>query len=183
LGRIVQTTIPGLVFSSSFSALYFNFQSGWTGAYRVSAPGVVIQVLSGRGRVVAQGANQVNLPSARVGTAYQVKLLSAGNAAASGTALSIGLKPAIAAIHKTVKPRHLDAEYRAPEATTQAHTTMHTQLAAKRLSTVAVPAGVNSSLVPVARANGLVIRALPALKFPGIRRQSAHAGCSSPGDV
>ena len=61
-----------------------------------------------------KAANQVNLPSTRAGTAYQVKLLAAGNAAASGTVLSIGLKPATAAIHKTAKPRHLDVEYRGP---------------------------------------------------------------------
>lgn len=132
LGRIVQTTIPGLVFSSSFTALYYDFQNGWTGTYRISAPGVLIQVLNARGRVVAQGVNQVNLPSARAGTSYQVKLLAAGNVAASGTALSIGRKPANAAIHKVQKPQHLDAEYRGPRTTDHVHTAMQAPPMVKR---------------------------------------------------
>ena len=57
--------------------------------------------------------------------------MAAGNAAASGTVLSIGLKPANAAIHKTAKPRHLDAEYRGPKSTGDAHAAMQTQFAGK----------------------------------------------------
>ncbi len=166
LGRVVQTTIPGLVFSSSFSALYFNFQSGWTGAYRVSAPGVLIQVLNGRGRLVAQGANQVNLPFARVGASYQVKVLAAGKAEASGTVLSIGLKPATAAIRKMVKPRHLDAEYRGPETTGRAHADMQKLLTGNRLSVVASTSTVGSGMVPVASADRLMSLAWPTFKFP-----------------
>jgi hypothetical protein len=182
LGRIVQTTIPGLVFSSSFSALYFSFQSGWTGAYRVSAPGVVIQVLNSRGRLVAQGANQVSLPSVRVGTAYQVKLLAAGNGAASGTVLSIGLKTVTGAIHKTVKPRHLDAEYRGPR-TTHEHTAMQTRVAEKRLPVVGASSGVNSGLEPVSRANRHMSLALPAFRFPKALWRSIHAGFYRPREI
>jgi hypothetical protein len=183
LGRIVQTTIPGLVFGSSFSALYFNFQSGWTGAYRVSAPGVVIQVMNSRGRLVAQGTNQVNLPSVRLGTAYQVKLLAAGNTAASSTVLSIGLKPATAAIHKTVKPRHLDAEYRGPKTTGHMHAAMQTQLARKSVFVASARSGDNLGLGPLARANRLMSVALPAFKFTSAYWRFGHAGFPRPGDI
>jgi hypothetical protein len=179
LGRIVQTTIPGLVFKSSFSSLYFSFQSGWTGAYRVSAPGVVIQVLNARGRLVAQAANQVNLPSARAGTAYQVKLMAAGNAAASGTVLSIGLKPATAAIHKAAKPRHLDAEYRGPKPTGDLRATMQTPLAVNRLPAVAATSRGNSGMGPVASAYRLIYLASPAFRFPIARWRVGHAGILS----
>jgi hypothetical protein len=111
LGSIVQTTLPGLGFNANPTALYYYFQTGWTGAYKVSAAGVLIQAFTARGRFIAQGDNQVSLPSARVGTAYYVKILPVGNAVATSFNLSIGRQTPIAAVHKTAKPRHLDADY------------------------------------------------------------------------
>ena len=156
--------------------LYFNFQSGWTGAYRVSALGVVIQVLNARGRLVAQAANQVNLPSTRAGTAYQVKLMAAGNAAASGTVLSIGLKTVNAAIHKTAKPRHLDVESWGPQIDGgMRDAAMQTQIAGKRLPVVAATSSGNSGLAPVASAYRLMYLASPAFRFPIVRWRPGHA--------
>ena len=146
---------------------------------------MVIQVLNARGRLVAQAANQVNLPSARAGTAYQVKLLAAGNAAASGTVLSIGLKPATAAIHKTAKPRHLDAEYRGPQTDGgRAHASMQTQLAGNRLSALSRRrAEAILAWSPVASADRLMHLASPRVKFPSARWRSGHAGISQPGET
>jgi hypothetical protein len=183
LGRIVQTAIPALVFGSSFSALYFSFQTGWAGAYRVNAPGVLIQVLNGRGRLVAQGANQVNLPSARVGTAYQVKLMAAGNAAASGTSLSIGLKPATAAIHKTAKPRHLDTEYRGSQTTGRTPADMQKRFTGDRLPVVRSTSRGGSGMAPVGIAYHLMSVTSPAFKFPGTCWRTAHTEFPRPGEI
>jgi hypothetical protein len=180
LGRIVQTTIPGLVFGSSFSALYFNFQSGWTGAYRVSAPGVVIQVLNARGRLVAQAANQVDLPSSRAGTAYQVTLMAAGNAAASGTVLSIGLKPATAAIHKTSRPHHLDVGNRGPSLKGDVRAAMQTRRAGNRLPIVTATTRGNSGMTSVSNVYRLMYLASPAFRVPVARWRSGHAGMLTP---
>ena len=109
--------------------------------------------------------NQVNLPSTRAGTAYQVKLMAAGNAAASGTVLSIGLKTVNAAIHKTAKPRHLDVESWGPLIDGGMRgAAMQTQIAGKRLPVVAATSSGNSGLAPVAARHRLMY-----LGFSGVQ--------------
>jgi hypothetical protein len=100
LGWVTQTTVTGLSFRSASVTEYFNYQNGFSGAYQVSVTGVFIQVLNSRGRVVAQGINRVNLPAARMGTMFHLKLRSAVGAAIPGYTLTIGLKPTAAAARK-----------------------------------------------------------------------------------
>ncbi|MGC8643543.1 MAG: matrixin family metalloprotease [Isosphaeraceae bacterium] len=104
LGWVTQTTVAGLSFSSGSIAEYFNFQNGFRGAYQVQAAGAFIQVLNVRGRVIARGVNQVNLPSTRVGTVWHLRLRSVTGLELPSYSLSIGLRPALAA-RKLLPPR------------------------------------------------------------------------------
>jgi hypothetical protein len=113
LGRVLQTSVTNLNFSSGAIAQYFYFQTAWTGAYQVNAPGTLIQVLNTRGRLVAQGVNQVSIPASRPGSAYYIKLSPAARAPVSGINLSVGRKVTIVASKKITKPRHLDVDYSA----------------------------------------------------------------------
>jgi Matrixin len=105
IGWVTQTTVTGLSFSSASIAEYFNYQNGLTGPYQVKATGTIIQVLNARGKVVAQGVNQVNLPGARTGTVFRLRLRSAIGAAIPSYSLSIGLKPTLSASRKLAR-RH-----------------------------------------------------------------------------
>jgi hypothetical protein len=100
LGWITQSTVTGLSFPSTSVTEYFNYRNGFSGTYQVSVTGVFIQVLNSRGRVVAQGINRVNLPAARIGTIFHLKLRSAVGAAIPSYSLTIGLKPTAAAARK-----------------------------------------------------------------------------------
>ena len=61
-------------FNSGWTVEYFDFQSGAAGAYQINAPGASIQVFNARGRLIAQGTNQVNVSNSRAGTAFYLKL-------------------------------------------------------------------------------------------------------------
>jgi hypothetical protein len=111
LGRVLQTSVTGLYFSSGAVAQYFYFQTAWTGAYQVSATGASIQVLNTRGRLVAQGVNQVSIPSSRSGSSYYIRLSPAARVPLSVVNLSVGRKVAVVASKKLTKPQHLDADY------------------------------------------------------------------------
>jgi hypothetical protein len=108
---VLQTSVTGLYFSSGAVAQYYYFQTAWTGAYQVNAPGTLIQVLNTRGRLVAQGVNQVNIPSSHTGSSYYIRLSPAARVPLSGVNLSVGRKVAIVASKKITKPQHLDADY------------------------------------------------------------------------
>jgi Matrixin len=104
LGWVTQTTVAGLSFNSGTTTEYFNYQNASRGAYQVNAAGAFIQVLNARGRVIARGVNQVNLPSVRVGTVWHLKLRSATGLELPSYSLSIGLRPSLAA-RRLTRPR------------------------------------------------------------------------------
>jgi hypothetical protein len=105
LGWITQTTITGLRFSSGSVAEYFNYQSGLNGGYQISAAGVIIQVWSSRGKLVAQGINHVSLPSARASTSYHLRLRSATGGPTPSYSLTISVRPMVAAARKFTRPK------------------------------------------------------------------------------
>lgn len=105
LGWVVRTTVSGLTFSSGSISEYFNFQGAVRGAYQVSAAGVYIQVLNARGRVVARGVNQVNLPATRAGTLYRLRLMSATGDAVPSYELTIGPRQTVWPAHRFMRPR------------------------------------------------------------------------------
>jgi hypothetical protein len=91
LGRVTQTTVSGLTFNSGYDVDFFMVRTGWTGAYRVTAPGTVIQVLNSRGKLITTGVNQVTLPSYRAGTYLYVRTSPAGGAAMANYSVTVGL--------------------------------------------------------------------------------------------
>src|SRR5208337_646515 len=74
LGRVTQTSLSNLSFASGATVEYFDFRSGATGAYQLTALGASIQVFNARGRLIAQGTNHVNVANSRAGTAFYVKV-------------------------------------------------------------------------------------------------------------
>src|SRR5271157_1832649 len=107
LGRVIQTTLPNLSFNSGMTVEYFDFQSGAAGAYQLNAPGASIQVFNARGRLIAQGTNQVNVSNSRVGTAFYFKLRPATSPPVTSYSLSISLRSLLATVRKTTRPRKL----------------------------------------------------------------------------
>ncbi len=105
LGRVTQTTLPNLGFNSGWTVEYFIFQSGQAGAYQINAPGASIQVFNARGKLLAQGSNQVNLTNARAGTAFYLKLRPATSPPVTSYSLSISLRSLPATARKTTRPR------------------------------------------------------------------------------
>src|SRR5271157_3845875 len=107
LGQVTQTTLPNLSFSSGLTVEYFDFQSGAAGAYQLNAPGASIQVFNARGRLIAQGTNQVNVSNSRAGTAFYLKLRPATSPPVTSYSLSISLRSLLATVRKTTRPLKL----------------------------------------------------------------------------
>ena len=105
LGRVTQTTLPSLSFNSGLTVEYFDFRSGEAGAYQINATGASIQVLNARGRLIAQGTNQVNVSNGRAGTAFYLKLRPATSPPVTSYSLSISLRSLLATVRKTTRRR------------------------------------------------------------------------------
>ncbi len=105
LGRVMQTTLPNLIFNAGSTTEYFDFQSGVRGVYQLDASGVLIQVFNARGRLIAQGTNQVNVANSRAGTAFYVKVRPTTNPPVSSYSLSVGLRSLLSPAHKTTRLR------------------------------------------------------------------------------
>jgi len=105
LGRVTQTTLPNLSFNSGSTVEYYDFQSGAAGAYQLNAAGASIQVFNARGRLIAQGTNQVNVANSRAGTAFYLKVRPATSPPVTGYSLSISLKSLLATVRKTTRTR------------------------------------------------------------------------------
>jgi hypothetical protein len=84
---------------------YFDFRSGEAGAYQINATGASIQVLNARGRLIAQGTNQVNVSNGRAGTAFYLKLRPATSPPVTSYSLSISLRSLLATVRKTTRRR------------------------------------------------------------------------------
>ncbi len=109
LGQVTQTTLPNLSFSSGLTVEYFDFQSGAAGAYQLNAPGASIQVFNARGRLIAQGTNQVNVSNSRAGTAFYLKVRPATSPPVKSYSLSISLRSLlVATVRKTTRHRKLE---------------------------------------------------------------------------
>jgi hypothetical protein len=106
LGRVTQDTIGGINLTSGLDVDYFKFQTGTTGTYVVSAPGTLIQIYNSRGRFVAGGANVVNLPRARAGTPFLVRIAPPSFQPVAGYSLSITPRSVPRATRKMSRPRH-----------------------------------------------------------------------------
>jgi hypothetical protein len=104
LGKVTQTTVSGLTFTSSSDLDFFLLRTGWTGAYRISAPGAMIQVLTSRGKLVASGVNKVTLLSFRAGTYLYVQTSPASGAAMANYSITVRLAPSRMPARKLVKP-------------------------------------------------------------------------------
>jgi hypothetical protein len=109
LGRVTQGSVSGVDLNNALDVDFYKYQSGSPGSYQISAPGTLIQVYSARGRYLAGGANLVNLPAARAGAAYLIRVSPPSFAAVAGYSLSIGPRPVSGASRKTIRPRHQDA--------------------------------------------------------------------------
>jgi hypothetical protein len=105
LGRVTQTTLANLGFNAGSTVEYFDFRSGEAGAYQINAAGASIQVFNARGRLIAQGTNQVNVSHARAGTAFYLKLRPATSPPVTSYSLSISLRSLLATARKTTRPR------------------------------------------------------------------------------
>jgi hypothetical protein len=105
LGRVSYATISGVNLTSGSDVDYFVFQTARTGAFRISAPGVLIQVLTVRGRLLSGGLNMVSLPPVHAGTTLLVRVLPPASAAVPSYTLSISPAARIAAGRKFANPR------------------------------------------------------------------------------
>jgi len=100
LGVVTQTTLSNLSFGSGSTVEYFDFQGGAAGAYQLTAHGASIQVFNARGKLIAQGANQVNVSSPRAGTGFYLKIRPATSPPVTSYSLSISHSSSLAAIRK-----------------------------------------------------------------------------------
>ena len=89
LGRINQDTVSGVNISSASDLDYFKFQTASSGSYQVTAQGMLVQVFTARGRLIAGAANHLSLPAARRGTIYLVRIQPPTAAAVPAYDLSI----------------------------------------------------------------------------------------------
>ena len=101
----MQTTLSNLSFTSGVTVEYFDFQSGAAGAYQLTAPGASIQVFNARGRLIAQGTNQVTVSNSRARTAFYLKVRPATVPPELTYSLSISLRSLLATVRRTTRPR------------------------------------------------------------------------------
>ena len=108
LGRVSRATLGGVNLNTGADLDYYKFQLGSTGSYQINAPGTLIQVSNARGHYVAGGLNLVNLPSARAGTTFYVRIAPPAFATVAGYSLSIGPRPVYGTSRRVNRPRHLE---------------------------------------------------------------------------
>ncbi len=87
LGKTVSTTIASLTLTTG-DVDYYSFQAGAAGVYQVSAPGTVVQILNGRGRVVAQGSGSARTNAPR-NSSLIVRIQSSDGSSVASYSLSI----------------------------------------------------------------------------------------------
>jgi hypothetical protein len=105
LGRVTQTTLSNLHFNTALTVEYFEFQTSGVGTYQIEAPGASIQVLSTRGRLIAQSTGQVTARSSREGTVFYLKLRPATSASLARYNLSISLRSFLGSDHAPARQR------------------------------------------------------------------------------
>lgn len=89
LGRTTQVTIADVNLATAADLDFYRFQPGAGGVYEVSASGVRIQVYTPRGRLVANGVDQLRWRAPRAGAGYLVVVSAPGSVPVSTYSLSI----------------------------------------------------------------------------------------------
>lgn len=108
LGRITRAVVSGVNLNTAFDVDYFRYQTGLTGAYQVLAPGTLIRIYNTRGRYVAGGADQVNLPSARVGTSFVIRIAARNVSPVESYSVMIAPRTIARTNRRAIRPRHLE---------------------------------------------------------------------------